>query len=49
MKNYGGILSKEAMYLYNNGKNYYSYRMLGAHKVSDDNGNDGYPGNRRDF
>lgn len=26
-------LDKDAMYLFNNGKNYYSYRMLGAHRA----------------
>ncbi len=30
MKN---ILSKDAKYLFNTGKNYYSYKMLGAHKI----------------
>ena len=26
-------VDSDAMYLFNNGKNYYSYRMLGAHKA----------------
>ena len=30
------------MYLFNNGTNYESYRMLGAHKMTDSNGEDGY-------
>ena len=30
------------MYLFNNGLNYESYKMLGAHKAKDADGNDGY-------
>ena len=36
------FLDKPAMYLFNQGKNYESYRMLGAHKVTAPSGKEGY-------
>lgn len=35
-------IDKPAMYLFNKGENYYSYKMLGAHKIVSDEGKDGY-------
>lgn len=38
----GAYLDTAPMYLFNKGENYYSYKMLGAHKAVSDDGKEGY-------
>ena len=40
--NISSLIDEKAMYLFNQGVNYESYRMLGAHKVLGEEGQDGY-------
>ena len=41
-KPYTAFIDEPPMYLFNQGANYESYRMLGAHKMQDDAGQEGY-------